>query len=227
MLSVSVFFFFRSTAFAETFSFLSIIDELRMRKETKLPNTASAPKNIKILFPVDWYNPMPIAKNTEKWTRLSQRISNFPPIFDSENFSRATSPSVQSIQAESKRSPAPIMLFSWVPWRKNFAEIKPIKRLKIVIMLGLRGVCKNSLVSWREKNRVMVLSIKLSLLSPLLCKRFLCWIRKSSGLFIWDSFFPGKKLMRDSWLSDDGVKETLFPMIIWLRVSVMIVRLIG
>ena len=66
MLSVSVFFFFRSTAFEETFSFLSIIDELRMRKETKLPNTASAPKNIKILFPVDWYNPMPIAKNTEK-----------------------------------------------------------------------------------------------------------------------------------------------------------------
>ena len=66
MLSVSVFFFLRSTAFAETFSFLSIIDELRMRKETKLPNTASAPKNIKILFPVDLYNPMPIAKNTEK-----------------------------------------------------------------------------------------------------------------------------------------------------------------
>ena len=57
---------------------------------------------------------------------------------------------------------------------KNTAEIKPIKRLNIVIMLGLSGVCKNNLVSWREKNRVMVLSIKLSLLSPLLCKRFLC-----------------------------------------------------
>ena len=53
MLSVSVFFFFGSTVFAEPFSFLSIIDQLRMRKETKLPNTAIAPKNIKILFPVD------------------------------------------------------------------------------------------------------------------------------------------------------------------------------
>ena len=66
MLSVNVFLFFRSTVLAETFSFLSIIDELRMRKETKLPKTANRPKNIKILFSVDLYNPMPIAKNTEK-----------------------------------------------------------------------------------------------------------------------------------------------------------------
>ncbi len=53
MLSVSALFFFGSVVLAETFSFLSIIDELRMRNEIKLPRTASAPKYKKFLFPVD------------------------------------------------------------------------------------------------------------------------------------------------------------------------------
>lgn len=53
MLSVSVLLFFGSVVFAEIFSFLSIIDELRMRNEIKLPITASAPKYKKFLFPVD------------------------------------------------------------------------------------------------------------------------------------------------------------------------------
>jgi hypothetical protein len=39
--------------FISAFSFSSIIDALRRRKEIKLPNTASMPKYLKILFPVE------------------------------------------------------------------------------------------------------------------------------------------------------------------------------
>ena len=52
-LLVSVFCIFGLGMFISVFPFSSIIDALRRRKEIKLPTTASMPKYLKILFPVE------------------------------------------------------------------------------------------------------------------------------------------------------------------------------
>ena len=52
-LLVKVFSIFGRVIFISAFPFSSIIDALRRRKEIKLPNTASMPQYLKIIFPVE------------------------------------------------------------------------------------------------------------------------------------------------------------------------------